>query len=329
MSKIKKIKKKHRLFSLLIFIILIVVSLLTLPFINRNENEEIVFTIEKGESIKSVAFRLREEGIIKDDKFFIMLSKMFDVDRKIKSGDYLLMKNSYEYNTLMKMYRGEVLLIKITIPEGFNIFQIAGRVEFVMDIDSTEFVNTCYNKGLLKKYSISGKNCEGYLFPDTYLLSKGKTAYQIIEMMLKRFKQVVYDELFKTNEYNFSNYDYIILASMIEKEAVVDREKAIISGVYYNRLRKKMYLQCCATVLYSLGKTHGIPTYEETQIDSPYNTYKNLGLPPGPICSPGIKSIKAAIFPEKNPYLFYVSKGDGTHIFTKSYKEHIKVQNNL
>ncbi len=325
----RKIKTKHRLFSLLIFIMLIVVSLLTLPFINRNENEEIIFTIESGESIKSMALRLKEEGIINDDKFFIILSKMFDVDTKIKSGDYLLMKNSYEYNTLMKMYRGEVLLIKITIPEGFNIFQIARRVEFVMGIDSTEFVNTCYNKALLKKYSIKGKNCEGYLFPDTYLLSKGKTAYQIIEMMLKRFKQVVYDELFKTNEYDFSDYDYIILASMIEKEAVVDREKAIISGVYYNRLRKKMYLQCCATVLYSLGKTHGIPTYEETQINSPYNTYKNLGLPPGPICSPGIKSIKAAISPEKNPYLFYVSKGDGTHIFTKSYKEHIRVQNNL
>ncbi len=329
MNRKNKRKNKHLVFPIMMFVILLLISIMTIPFIQKQDNEEIVFSVSAGESIRSVAERLEREHVIGDADLFIMLSKMFNVDRKIKSGNYLLETDSYEYNTLMKMFRGEVILVKLTIPEGFNMFQIAGRVESEMNIDSIAFINVCKDRGLMKKYGLHFASMEGYLYPDTYLLSMGKTAYQVVEMMLKRFNEAVPDSLFSDNAEGFTKHDYIILASMIEKEAVVEFEKSIIAGVYYNRLRKGMYLQCCATVLYSMGRVSGIPTYSETQIESPYNTYRNTGLPPGPICSPGIKSIIAAVNPQVNDYLFYVAKGDGTHIFTHTYKEHIKAQSGL
>lgn len=322
-------RKNNLIYSLTMLIMLISISLLTLPFIQKPASEEIAFTVHSGESIQSVAERLEKERIIGDADVFVMMSKMFNVDRKIKSGDYLLEKNSYEYSALMKMYRGEVILVRLTIPEGFNMYQIAGRVSSVTGMDSTLFVQACKDRALLRKFGINAPSAEGYLYPDTYILSRGKSSHEIIHIMLSRFNDAVPQTLFDDTQHGLTRHQYIILASMIEKEAVVGHEKKRIAGVYYNRLNKNMHLQCCATVLYALGRTHGIPTYDETQYDSPYNTYKYPGLPPGPICSPGIETIEAVLAPEENDFLFYVSKGDGTHIFTKSYKEHLRVQQNL
>lgn len=325
----KKKRKNSLIFSLTLFIMLLSVALMTLPFIRKAPANEIVFTVHAGESIRSIADRLADEGVIEEAELFVMMSKMFKVDRKIKSGDYLLEEDSYEYSTLMKMYRGEVVLVRLTIPEGFNMYQIAGRINAVTGADSASFINVCRNRILLKEFGIHAASAEGYLYPDTYILSKGKSPQEIIRIMLSRFNALLPDTLFAGRYNDMTKHQYIILASMVEKEAVVSGEKKRIAGVYYNRLKKNMHLQCCATVLYALGKSSGIPTYEETQYDSPYNTYQNPGLPPGPICSPSIETVNAVLNPEQNDFLFYVSKGDGTHIFTKSYKEHLRVQQNL
>lgn len=320
-------KSKNR-FTFTIFVILIILTITTLPNVltSIRGTEEILFEVSGGETLSSIAERLALSDVIDQPDIFILLAKMLDIDRKIKSGRYLLTKNTSEYTVLMKMYRGEVLLERITVPEGFNMYQIAGRVQSIFGIDSLDFLKTCRSKALLREFNIEGDNCEGFLFPDTYLIARGKSGNDIVRIMLERFEEEYPDTLFKDNQFGFSRYRYITLASMIEKEAVLEREKPIIAGVYYNRLERAMLLQCCATVLYALGEPGRVTTYEDLKVESPYNTYKHPGLPPGPICSPGRKSVKAVLNPRDNDYLYYVSKGDGSHIFSETYREHIEVQ---
>lgn len=320
-------KSKNR-FTFTIFVILIILTITTLPNVltSIRGTEEILFEVSGGETLSSIAERLALSDVIDQPDIFILLAKMLDIDRKIKSGRYLLTKNTSEYTVLMKMYRGEVLLERITVPEGFNMYQIAGRVQSIFGIDSLDFLKTCRSRALLREFNIEGDNCEGFLFPDTYLIARGKSGNDIVRIMLERFEEEYPDTLFKDNQFGFSRYRYITLASMIEKEAVLEREKPIIAGVYYNRLERGMLLQCCATVLYALGEPGRVTTYEDLKVESPYNTYKHPGLPPGPICSPGRKSVKAVLNPQDNDYLYYVSKGDGSHIFSETYREHIEVQ---
>lgn len=320
--------KSRNRFTFTIFVILLILIISTLPNVltSIRGTEETHFEVKSGESLSSIAERLARRDIIEQPDIFILLAKMLDIDRKIKSGRYLLTKNTNEYTVLMKMYRGEVLLERITVPEGFNMYQIAGRVQSVFSIDSLDFLRTCRSKALLREFRIEGDNCEGFLFPDTYFIARGKSSHDIVRVMLERFEEEYPDTLFKDNEFNFSRYKYITLASIIEKEAVLESEKPVIAGVYYNRLERGMLLQCCATVLYALGEPGRVTTYEDLKVESPYNTYRHPGLPPGPICSPGRKSVKAALNPQENDYLYYVSKGDGSHIFSETYREHIEVQ---
>ncbi|MDY6786703.1 MAG: endolytic transglycosylase MltG, partial [candidate division WOR-3 bacterium] len=269
-------KSKNR-FTFTIFVILIILTITTLPNVltSIRGTEEILFEVSGGETLSSIAERLALSDVIDQPDIFILLAKMLDIDRKIKSGRYLLTKNTSEYTVLMKMYRGEVLLERITVPEGFNMYQIAGRVQSIFGIDSLDFLKTCRSRALLREFNIEGDNCEGFLFPDTYLIARGKSGNDIVRIMLERFEEEYPDTLFKDNQFGFSRYRYITLASMIEKEAVLEREKPIIAGVYYNRLERGMLLQCCATVLYALGEPGRVTTYEDLKVESPYNTYKH------------------------------------------------------
>jgi len=319
------------------FLILLIFSVILIKLNYKNlkvDNDEVLkeyvrIEIEKGMSFKDIEKILLDSCIIKNPKLFKFFVKVFNADRKLKSGVYLLEKEQNEFSVFNKIYKGKVLQKKIVIPEGFNLKQIFRRLKESLDIDSTEFFSTCSSKEILKKYGIEGKNCEGFLLPETYYFTDDMGAKDIVLKMLKLFEERYPETLFKKNDLNFTRYSYIILASLIEKEAKLDNEKYTISGIYYNRLKKGMNLQCCATVFYALGREGGKLSYEDLKINSPYNTYKNPGLPPTPICSPGKVSIDASLNPQKHDFLFYVSNGDGTHTFTKSYNEHIRVQKKI
>lgn len=323
--------KKSRQFRVEIASILILAILLTLIIAGKENSakDRVTFVIKSGEALSVIAERLESEGIIHDSNFFVLLAKVLKIDNKIKSGEYQLSKGLYEYNALMKIYRGEVLLRKLVIPEGFCIKQIAQAVNNVLGIAEKDFIRECSSSYLLRKYSIPGNTCEGYLFPDTYLFTKGVNAETVVNAMLERFFSQFPKDSFRENNMGFSMKEYIVLASIIEKEAVVDNERPVIAGIFYNRLEKGMHLQSCATVLYAMGETGGrVITYTECEFDSPYNTYKYPGLPPMPICSPGRESIEASLNPDENDYLFYVAKGDGTHYFSRTYNEHLNIQKN-
>ncbi|MBA7674849.1 Endolytic murein transglycosylase [subsurface metagenome] len=185
------------------------------------------------------------------------------------------------------------------------------------------FIEACNNTDILAKYKIPFDNVEGFLFPDTYIVAKDLSADQLVEVMVKKF----FENLQKIPYTDYTEHDLkkmVIIASLVEKEARLDSERAIIAAVFYNRLHNGKRLESCATIQYILGKTKERLLISDLKVKSPYNTYLHTGLPPGPISNPGYKSLFAAVNPADVDYLFFVSKRDGSHYFSSTYKEHLK-----
>jgi len=211
---------------------------------------------------------------------------------------------------------GKVVLYKITIPEGYTCYQIAELLEEKEVAEKESFIKLVKN---------NEKSCEGYLFPDTYELPKGFGAKNTLKILLSNFDKLVDGKLKeKAEEIGFSLDEIITLSSIIEKEAKYAEEKTLISAVFHNRLKEDMKLQSCATIQYILGKPKEKLSESDLKIDSSYNTYLYKGLPPGPICNPGLDSIKAALNPAEKDYFYFVLGENGKHIFSKTYEEHLK-----
>lgn len=285
---------------------------------------KVKFIVNKGDSLKIVARKLKNQNLIKSYKFFVFIAKISRVSTGIKSGEYLIREGLKASEILKMLSEGEVVTVRITIPEGFTVMQIANMLESKGIVNKIDFINATKNEEILKKYGIPFSSAEGFLFPDTYIISKDLNANQIVEIMIKRF----FEELNKLTNNKPLNRDelkkVIIIASLVEKEAKKDDERSIIAAVFYNRLKMGKRLQSCATVQYVLGKAKERLLYRDLKVKSPYNTYLHKGLPPGPISNPGSKSLWAAIHPANVGYLYFVSKHDGSHYFSKTYSEHLK-----
>ncbi|HEX3000388.1 MAG TPA: endolytic transglycosylase MltG, partial [Armatimonadota bacterium] len=244
-------------------------------------------------------------------------------------GEYELSPSMTPIEILDKVARGDVKAYWVTIPEGSTNADIARIFHRMRLIDETTFLSFSRLDGLNlgKDYDVTRRNLEGYLFPDTYRVPKEISERQLLRQMLRNFHQQVLVGLRKEIAGRTNGLDMdqtIVLASLVEREARKPGERARIAGVLVNRLRANMRLECDATVQYALGKTKARLLYKDLAVDSPYNTYKYPGLPPGPICNPGVECIRAALHPEKNEYFFYVADGKtGGHLFTRSYEEHL------
>ena len=212
---------------------------------------------------------------------------------------------------------------EVTIPEGLNLRQTAGILRRELHIDSLEFVSLATDSQFSEGLGFSVSNLEGYLFPDTYRFSWGTSSERAAQILVEQFWKIFTDSLRRrADEIEFSTKDVVTLASMIEAEARDGDEREMISAVYHNRLKRGMLLQCDPTVIYALPELDRPLLLEDLEVDSPYNTYKYPGLPPGPICSPGEASILAALYPASVNYLYFVAKGDGTHVFSSTLREH-------
>ena len=303
-----------------------------------NENY-IKYEVKSGSSSRQVASDLQEKGLIKSAFVFSIYSKYKNYDTKLKAGVYLLSPSMSTEEILAKIAGGksENLDKKVTIPEGFNLQQIAEILEAKGIVTADAFIDAATVKNFQQKYEFlkelpPERSLEGFLFPDTYYFQQGKAPEYYIEIFLDRFTQIYFknnrlDE--KQKLIDMTTYDIVTLASIIEAEAKLDEERPIISGVFHNRLNIGMPLQSCATVEYALGEHKKVLTLKDLEIESPYNTYKYLGLPPGPICSPGLSSLKAAVNPAGVDYLYFVAKGDGSHLFAKTLAEHINNKNRV
>ncbi len=297
-----------------------VFSLLNAPARGREASE--TFTIQQGRSVTSVAEELKDAGLIRSRFLFITMVRLRRGTGSIKSGEYSIEKGSNTSDIINKIVRGEVVTQKFTVPEGLYIQQIADLLQKEGITPADKFIEASRSRDLLEKHGIPFNSAEGFLFPDTYVVAKGLSAHKIVEIMIQRF----FEELdhIKFNQYNTEELKrVVIIASLVEREAKLDRERPIIAAVFYNRLKKNKRLESCATVQYILGKPKERLLFSDLKIESPYNTYLHTGLPPGPIANPGIKSIQAAIYPADVDYLFFVLKKDGTHYFTSTYREHL------
>jgi UPF0755 protein len=318
-----KLNKKEK-FKLLYFILALLLILFFLSLLPLGEGKTKDIEIKEGTSLLSIAEKLKSEGIIRSRSSFLILALLTGKGKKLKAGWYELSPNLPSWRILNILAEGKVKKIKVTIPEGFNIRQIGERLEQAGIISAKEFVHLATNAPLTLRMIVGAPsgNLEGFLFPDTYFFSKGESADDVVKVMLLNFRKKVLEEM--KGEGKLSFYETLKLASLVEWEAKHNEERRLIAGILINRLKKGMKLECDATVQYILPQHKGKITYKDLEIDSPYNTYKVKGLPPTPICNPGLPSIEAALNPEDTPFLFYVARPDGYHIFSLTAEEHLK-----
>ncbi len=280
-------------------------------------------SIVKGESFSTVLGRLLDEGIINQPVKFKILARLKKFDKKIKAGDYRLSPSMTPVKILKIMEKGKVSFYKVTIPEGYNLKQIASVMAGSGLADQKKFIKVSTDSSYVRQKKIAAKTFEGYLFPDTYFFAKTAPCEEIISIMLKRFQTKITTEMRnRAKNMNMSIHQIITMASIIEKETGAPFERPIISSVFHNRLKKGMRLQSDPTVIYGIKEFNGNITKKNLKTATAYNTYVIKGLPPGPIANPGIESIKAALYPAETNFLFFVSKKNRTHEFSTNIRDH-------
>ena len=244
-------------------------------------------------------------------------------EKEIPVGTFQLVDTQSNYDIIKQLVYGSPELIKVRLLEGWSVKKIAAHLNKVMGFEPDEILDISKDYHFLKKHNIKASTIEGYLFPDTYFFFNGDTPTSVLENVVSQYKKFWKDTFRdRARKLNMTEHEVVTLASIIEGEAIYDKERPTISGVYHNRLNRGMRLQADPTIQYIIEDGPRRLLHRDLRIDSPYNTYKYEGLPPGPINSPGEQSLIAALYPEENEYLFFVARGDGYHTFTTNEKDH-------
>ncbi len=291
--------------------------------------EPIMVTIAPGSTSLSIGEALYDQGLVRHALVFRYYAKYRKLDQSLKAGNYLLEYGMSIDEILAELAAGNVHrpTVSVTIPEGFTLEQIAQRLSQRGLADYDEFMDLAISTVPVLGQSTPGMRyaLEGYLYPDTYTFDEGVTAETILRRMQDRLNDIYTQEMReRTEELGLTTHEVVTLASLVEREVQVPDERELVASVLHNRLRVKMPLQICATVIYALGEHKTTVTLKDLEVDSPYNTYKIRGIPPGPIASPGLKSLTAVLYPAKTDYYYYSVKDDGTggHYFGRTLAEH-------
>ena len=310
-------------FLLLFFIFALYWLLFTPP--SQTASTKVIF-IKKGSHLKKVSEVLEQEGIIKHRQIFVFLTTILGKKTKVKAGEYEFHTPMLPLEVLDALVKGQVKRHLVTIPEGYTLSQVAQVLESLDLVEKKGFLQKASSPAFINALGFSqlaGPTLEGFLFPDTYHLFREMDPEEVIQTMVYQFKKVFGPDLVhRASELGFSEREAVILASIIEKETPLPEEKPLISAVFHNRLKKKIPLQSDPTVIYGIKNFNGNLTKEDLMKPTPYNTYLMVGLPPTPICNPGKESLLAAIHPAPVPYLYFVSKNDGSHYFSSEIEEH-------
>ena len=294
---------------------------------SRPASEDIrtkVFEVQPGMALKQVTYELSRQGLIRSPGIFQAMAYVQGKQKQIMVGEFSLSPSMPPFEIIRLITSGKTVLYPLTIPEGYRITEIAALLHSKGLADPESFIRQTRDSRLIHSLGIPTDSLEGYLFPETYHFSKFTSAAKIVQKMVDTFQeQVLKSQLLKNaKESPLSLHEIITLASLIEKETGLDSEREMISSVFHNRLRKNMRLQTDPAVIYAIEKFDGNIRKRDLKIDSPYNTYRYKGLPPGPIASPGIKSIVAAISPVESNYLYFVSRQNSSHHFSSTLIEH-------
>ncbi|MDD2215033.1 MAG: endolytic transglycosylase MltG [Eubacteriales bacterium] len=333
--KVRKNKKHFIIIFILIFILIFSFIFIFNSYLNKGnqavnpkDSTLITVSIPNGTSTRGIGEILESKGLIIDSRLFRLKSRINGFDGKYKAGEYNLSPAMTMDEIITLILSGNDTTLRFTIPEGYDIRKTVAALESANLINSETFLREIetgsFSYDFLKDAPSGSNRLEGYLYPETYEVFANASERDIIVKMLDQFNKVFTEKYYKrAKELDMDINQVITLASIIEREAVIPEDRPIIAGVFYNRLKKGMQLQSCATVQYILGEQKPVLSVADTKLESPYNTYLITGLPPGPICSPGIQSINAALWPENTDYLYFLAKGDGAHVFSKTYEEHL------
>lgn len=279
--------------------------------------------IPPGTGFNALCDLLVDKGLVRQPRRFRLLARLRGVDKQLKAGNYRLSADLSPDELLAALVSGREHLHRLTIPEGYNLEQIAAAVAQAGFGDAEAFLKMVRDPAVAKDYDLPGETLEGYLFPDTYLFPTETSHEVIVAGMVKRFRNQISQEWReRASEIKMSVHEVVTLASIIEKETGDPRERPLISSVFHNRLKKKMRLETDPTVIYGIKDFDGNLKRKHLRTYTPYNTYKIKGLPPGPIASPGAKAIEAALYPEESKFLYFVSRKDTTHQFSTNIKDH-------
>ena len=283
-----------------------------------------VFFVRDGSTLNEVTSELESKRIITGKRLFLLWARLMGYSRSIKAGEYRLSSAMPPLKILEILSKGAVITHPVTIPEGYTIKQIGELLEEKGLVKNEEFLAITGDLDVAKRYGISGQSLEGYLYPDTYQFDRGLSPMSVVEVIVKHFWEVIGPLREKIEQSGMTIEEVITLASIVEKETGRAEERPIIASVFLNRLKKRMRLETDPTVIYGIKDFSGNLKKKHLTQRTPYNTYVIRGLPPGPIANPGKEAIEAVLFPAKTDYLYFVSKNDGSHYFSKTLVEHNK-----
>ena len=287
-------------------------------------------SIPEGVSAYQVARMLKERSLISNESIFVNAVRLKFGTRAIEAGNYQLFNIRHIGDLVEQILRPRVRAVTITIPEGFTREQVARFIDAKYSIDIARFLALTEDKGFIRSLDLEVRSLEGYLFPDTYQIRNGNTEEEIITHMVRPVQQALGEEISRQGlALGLDLHEILTMASIIEGEARYDSERVIISAVYHNRLRRGMHLQADPTVQYAIPDGPRRLLYRDYEYPSAYNTYLHKGLPPGPVNSPGLASIQAAVSPADVDFLYFVANAQGRHIFTHTLEEHNKVVRDL
>ena len=285
-----------------------------------------IVNIPKGSGFLRITEILNDAGLVNNRPFFWALALAKKANRHIRAGEYELTGTMTPSAILDKLVRGEIKVYPVTLPEDITINEVARRLSVFRLINEKEFATLTTDRPFLASLNIEADSIEGYLYPDTYRFDRSMTTQEILRILVERFWKEATPEMRKRAEETGLTYaQWVTLASMIGKESGNKNEKPLISAVFHNRLAKGMKLQSDPTAVYNLeqeGPHVKTVLRSHLKSDTPYNTYRIKGLPPGPIANPGIDSLKAALYPAKVDYLYFVAKNDGSHTFSTNLAAH-------
>jgi UPF0755 protein len=327
----RKTKKKKGLLSKLVSLLALSIVLLflldifiVLFFPPTFQGEQKRVLIPKGSTFREVVQTLDEEGLLRSPTAFYLMARALGVAGNVQAGEYELSTAMTPAVILHKLVSGDVVKYRVTIPEGYTVRQIAVRLEERGIIKNREeFIAEAFSSDFNTILGITGESVEGYLFPDTYLFSKGIAPQEVIKSMVGKFKRVYTPDFSqRAAELGMTDREVVTLASIIEKETGLPEERPLISAVFHNRLKRGIPLCSDPTVIYGIANFDGNLRKRDLEKRTPYNTYLIQGLPPGPIANPGRASIEAALYPAPVKYLYFVSRNDGSHHFSTTLREH-------
>ena len=280
-------------------------------------------TVPSGQAFAVLVDRLSDEGLLASPWAVKTYASMRGYDRRVKWGTYEFHTGDPPLDIIGRLVSGDVLMVNVTIPEGYTVWDIAGAYQ-AASIDSVNTLEALRDPDVLRRRRIEAPSLEGYLFPDTYRIRWGGSPESVAAMMLERLDEVFDASMLqRAAEMGTTPHEVLTLASIVEAETKVPEERVLVSAVYHNRLRRNMRLEADPTVAYAMGGYKGRLLYADLEVDSPYNTYRRHGLPPGPICSSGRASILAALYPDSSSdALYFVARGDGSHVFSRTLRAH-------